>query len=151
MSQGIKLLLWIFAILTTSIGISMWFQPSVNLWYDNLSKSSLTPPGYIFGIVWPILYLCIATAGWYIFNEETIWEKSLFTLQLILNYSWTPVFFYYQQAGLGVIVILSLSFLTSYLVGILYQRGSKAALLLTPYLFWLYFASYLNYIIWYKL
>lgn len=151
MSQGVKLLLWIFGVLAFGLGISMWFQPEISPWYEGLSKSSLTPPDYVFGVVWPILYVLIATAGWYIFDEETSWEKGIYLLQLLLNYSWTPVFFYYQQVGLGLLLIVSLSFITSYLVGMLYHVGSKAAILLTPYLLWLYFATYLNYVIWYRI
>lgn len=151
MSQGVKLLLWIFGVLALGLGVGMLFQPDISPWYEGLSKSSLTPPDYVFGVVWPILYVFIATAGWYVFDEETGWEKGLYVLQLLLNYSWTPVFFYYQQVGFGLLLIISLSLITSYLVGMLYHVGSKAAILLTPYLLWLYFATYLNYVIWYQL
>jgi benzodiazapine receptor len=61
-------------------------------WYDELIKSPLNPPGFVFGIVWPILYLLMAIVSFQV--SAKIWK--LFILQLILNAAWSWIFFYFQ-------------------------------------------------------
>ena len=122
-------------------------------WYDQLQKPFFTPPPWLFGPVWTVLYLLMGVAAF------LIWQKGLhvravrialawFLAQLVLNAAWTPVFFGARRLGLSVVVILLLWLA---LVGTIrqFRRLSRvAALLLCPYLLWVSFAAVLNVSIW---
>ena len=65
-------------------------------WYDNLKKSKLTPPNWVFGTVWPILYTTLAVSFYLIKKEEKCnqWcEPNFFSLQMFFNLIWTWLFF----------------------------------------------------------
>lgn len=122
-------------------------------WYETLNKSSLTPPSYVFGIVWPVLYVMILASG-VVFvsqpkNESLALGITLYMLQWILNLAWSPLFFRYRQITLSLLVILSLVVVVSGTIYMFGTQHSVAAALLVPYLVWISFASYLNGYIWY--
>jgi benzodiazapine receptor len=109
-------------------------------WYDELIKSPLNPPGFVFGIVWPILYLLMAIVSFQV--SAKIWK--LFILQLILNAAWSWIFFYFQAP---IIALLDIFFLIVINLKILSQLRSLSTLLFSlylPYLLWLFFAAFLN-------
>jgi tryptophan-rich sensory protein len=116
-------------------------------WYLNLNKSSLSPPGYMFGIAWTILYILMSTSVW------IIWEKEkkitlpiiLYIIQLILNLAWSPVFFKYRQINVALFLLLFIWMLVFTIIVLFYSINKTASLLLMPYLIWLSFAFYLNY------
>ncbi len=118
-------------------------------WYNTLNKPFLTPPAKIFMPAWMVLYILIFTSLLLYMNAKTTENKTLgyiaFIIQLILNFSWSPVFFQFQNIGLSFIIILLLTI--SIIVTIIYfSRVSKiSAILLIPYLLWVIFAMYLNY------
>ena len=120
-------------------------------WYFNLKKPKLTPPGYVFGIAWSILYTLIAIS-YYL----ALWDKSFAywiipIIHLLLNYSYTPLIFVYKRL-LESAIITSLVLLTAIIVMILfYKYGNMISVyLLIPYIIWLSFANYLAWSI-YKL
>ena len=86
-----------------SIGSLLGFltKNSVGGWYKTLNISPLSPPNYVFSIVWTILYAMIATAGWMIWEANPDQEievlKKLYVAQLIANWSWTPLFFTHEK------------------------------------------------------
>ena len=113
-------------------------------WYYNLKRPKLTPPGYVFGIVWSILYLMIALSYYY-----ALWDKSfdywiIPIIHLLLNYSYTPLIFIYKRLFESAF-ITSLILITAIIVMILfYSYGSMISVyLLIPYIIWLSFANYL--------
>lgn len=117
-------------------------------WYRQLKKSKLNPPSYIFGIVWPILYVMLAIAFLLVFINKKCKHFCepliLFTIQMILNISWTTVFFklgYLRLALLMIFSIIGISCLTAFKM---YTISPLASYLLVPYILWLCFASYLN-------
>lgn len=117
-------------------------------WYKNLNKSSLTPPSYVFGYVWPILYiLIILSFVIYVNGKYTSKGIILYITQFILNLTWTKLFF---EKGLICISFLHLAIL-NVLVFITYtefiQSSWFAGNLLIPYMIWILFALYLNYYI----
>ena len=120
-------------------------------WYDSLERSSLTPPDYTFGIVWPILYLMIIASGGVYFSTPsfTILGAVLYSLQWILNISWSPLFFRFRMLTLSFIVILALVVTTAFTIVEFSNTSPLAALLLVPYMLWITFASYLSGYIWY--
>ncbi|MCC7414697.1 MAG: tryptophan-rich sensory protein [Epsilonproteobacteria bacterium] len=132
------------------IGLST--KGGVDTWYATLHRSPLTPPNYVFGIAWSILYAMIATAGWFIWRAQPCPElptiKKLFIAQLMLNWCWTPLFFTYHLIGSALACIMLIITLVALLIITSYSKMPLAALLLMPYLLWLLFAAHLNFHIW---
>lgn len=135
-----KFLLPALVLVTSIIGSIANINITSDSWYDELIKSSLNPPGFVFGIVWPILYLLMAIVSFQ--ASEKIWK--LFILQLILNAAWSWIFFYFQAP---IIALLDIVFLIVINLKILGQLRSLSTLLFSlylPYLLWLFFAAFLN-------
>lgn len=110
--------------------------------YDNLVKSPYTPPSYIFPIAWFLLYLIIS------YSYAQSWNSPLFyvwTLNIILNIIWSPVFFHFNNPYLSLIIV---GLMIATLVYILYTYYDTNTTLLfwlnVIYLAWLSFAFYLN-------
>src|SRR5206468_7365953 len=80
-------------------GLSGWLSNSGygNVWFDTLAKPSFMPPGWIFGLVWPILYALLGIAVAMIAAEPSSERRrrglTLFVVQLALNLAWSPIFF----------------------------------------------------------
>jgi translocator protein len=120
-----------------------------NPWFDALVKPELMPPGAAFGIAWTILYVLLGLSLAMILHAKGARGRglalALFAAQLLLNYSWSPVFFAMHQVRTALVIIIAmivLSFVTAYLFS---RIRRVAGLLLVPYLAWLCFAGYLNY------
>jgi len=121
----------------------------IDRWYLKLNKSSLTPPGYIFSIVWPILYILMSISVWIIWNKEKeiTFPIQLYIIQLILNLTWSPLFFKYHCINESLFLLLLIWILVFIIIDLFYLIDKTAGLLLIPYLIWLTFAFYLNYYI----
>lgn len=126
---------------------------NVNGWYATADKAPWSPPNWVFGPVWTLLYTAMAVAAWLVWRrrgEETRRALTAYAVQLVLNLLWTPVFFgLYPVLGtpalwiaFGIIVALAVAVA----VTILYfgPISRTAGLLLLPYLAWVVFASSLN-------
>ena len=145
----IKKFIFIFAIYQIIAMISgLITQNSIETWYININKATFNPPSYIFPIIWTLLYTMLAFVAVYLWeNKKSSDFKNLFTLylaQMILNWSWTPVFFYFNFISLAALILVSMVIINAILI---YQARIKHSLisyLLTPYLLWLIFATYLN-------
>jgi tryptophan-rich sensory protein len=127
---------------------------SMQQWYPSLIKPSFTPPGWLFPIVWPVLYFMMAVAAFLIarkgLNRKPVQiALVIFAFQLLLNALWSPIFFTLHLIGLAAIEIIFLW--AGILATIIYfWRISRfASLLLWPYLAWVSFAAVLNFSIWY--
>ena len=120
-------------------------------WYDNLNKSSLTPPNYIFSIVWPILYTFLAISFIFTYTNKKCkgFCKPLkfFLIQLSLNLIWTIVFFNFKYIVTAFLLLLVISCITYYTFLLMLPISKISAYLLIPYFLWLCFASYLNFYI----
>lgn len=134
--------------------LSSYLNPGQQaLWYNNLNKSQLTPPNWVFAVVWPILYLMMGIAYSRIITNPALGFTSfisiIYLLQLYLNLMWSYRFFKnrdYEGSFLQLLLIIAL---VGTLVYNLLPIDKTAAYLLIPYLSWLIFASYLNgYIYW---
>ena len=149
LKNAASLFLWVAALLFTGFLIGQMTQPGITDWYQALNKSALTPPDYVFGLVWSILYAMIGYCGWAIWQtQQSTNTKLIFITQLLLNFIWSPLFFYFNQVLLSLIVILILICLVATLMRILSKNQILLTLLLTPYFLWLGFAGYLNAFIW---
>ncbi len=148
--------LLISIIITLSIGFtaSLFTRPEIAGWYQRIIKPSFTPPGWLFGPVWGLLYIMMAAAAWLIWQQR---KTSLFYpccraayfVQLLLNFLWSFTFFGLHQINLGLFIIIAL--LAGIVVNMYYfnKISKTAAWLLAPYLLWVSFASTLNIAIYY--
>ncbi len=118
-------------------------------WFHNLNQPFLAPPTQVFTPVWIILYVLIIISLILFLKSKNTKSKKLplifFVSQMILNFSWTPVFFNAQNIGAALIIAGSMWFFTLLCVIFFFQYSKLASLLLLPYLFWLSFAFYLNF------
>ncbi len=115
-------------------------------WYSNLNKAPWTPPGWVFGAAWTFIMICFSfyMAIAYEKVSSTKFLLLLFSIQWILNVSWNPTFFYFQNVIVGFIVILALTLLVAYFIFQFKSEMKIYNLLLAPYLIWLIIASSLN-------
>ena len=113
-----------------------------NSWYQSIEKSSLTPAPYVFGIVWPVLYISMGVVSYY--KGPKIYY--LYIFQLLLNGSWSWLFFYFNLPLIALIDIYLLI-----LINCLIQQklitNKVLFFIYLPYLLWILYASYLNLII----
>ena len=140
----LRLVAWIVVIQLLAGASSLYSQPGV--WYDTLVRSPLTPPGFVFGLVWPLLYLLLAYYGWHLWEQSTtsIAEKRVYLLQMMINLLWSSVFFALQQVSLALLMIAIMILMTIYLILKGFQSAYSAWVVLIPYLLWLLFAFYLT-------
>lgn len=130
--------------------LSGWLSNSGygNPWFDALEKPFFMPPGWIFGVVWPILYALLGIALALIVKERPTRRRQnaliLFFAQLALNYAWSPIFFGAQAIQLGLITILAMTGIAAIAAGQFWRIRPLAGALMIPYLAWLCFAAALN-------
>jgi benzodiazapine receptor len=148
----LSLIIWIIALISIGSGIGSLTKTEITTWYSILHRSTLTPPNYIFPIAWTILYGIIGACGWLIWREPSFRKlsiiKTLYVTQLILNWSWTPLFFHYHLTGLSLVVLGTMDILVCALICLAYQKMRSVSLLMITYLSWILFATYLNFYIW---
>ena len=136
----LKILLLALTIVTAWLGGLSTFYTDWT-WYESLNKATFNPPNYLFGIVWPILYTMMGVVSY--FNAKHIYK--LFILQLVLNGSWSWIFFAYQAPDLAFINIAALIAVNVLIIKKLwFERRFLSFIGYVPYLLWLLFASYLN-------
>ena len=117
--------------------------------YAELSKPLLSPPGWLFGVVWPVLFVLMGYAAYRISVNGMDMEKRrkalfLYAVQLILNFSWSIVFFRFGSPWGGLVIVVLLSVLVFQTIRIFGEIDRTAGWLMVPYLLWLFFAAYLN-------
>jgi tryptophan-rich sensory protein len=122
-----------------------------NDWFDNLAKPFFMPPGWTFGVVWPILYALMGVALAMVLAEPPSERRRnaliLFFAQLALNFAWSPIFFAAHDITLAQYVIYLMAVLAGAAAGQFLRLRRAAGLLLIPYLAWLIFAAMLNSVI----
>ena len=111
-----------------------------DLWYQELNKSSLNPPGYIFVIVLPTLYFLMSISAFRTFSET----RKLFLIQLFFNAIWSWLFFEFNMPVIALVNIWFLIVLNIILFIKMIRIDALSGILLLPYVIWLIFASYLN-------
>ncbi len=150
--QFFKLIVSLVICQLAGLAGSLFTAPAIPSWYASLQKPTFTPPSWLFSPVWIFLYILMGVALYLIWQAGSQREAKtalvLFALQLILNISWSVIFFGLRSpmwAFLEIIVLLLAIFLTI----LKSLRVSKTAgYLLLPYLIWVGFASVLNYFFW---
>jgi len=127
-------------------------RPAVGTWYQDLRKPSWTPPDWVFGPVWTILYTTMAVAAW------LVWRAGprpgvraalvLYAVQLALNAAWSPLFFGLRMPGAALVALAALWLAVGATTAVFWRVSRPAGALLLPYLAWATFAGALNLAIW---
>ena len=119
-----------------------------NSWFDDLVKPIFMPPGWAFGVVWPILYTMLGIALAAILQEPATGRRRtaliLFFVQLALNFAWSPIFFAAQDIKLALYVIVAMAIIAAMAASQFRRIRPLAGWLMLPYLAWLCFAAALN-------
>jgi translocator protein len=125
---------------------------SVNTWYTQLIKPEFTPPSWVFAPVWNFLYFLMAVSLYKVWvSSKRKYKKTailVFVCQLLLNVAWSAAFFGLKSPETGFFIINILLVAIIFTIFFFSRISWKNALLLIPYLVWVSFASYLNYILW---
>jgi len=127
--------------------------PAIESWYTTVEKPGFTPPNWVFGPVWTLLYALQGVAAWLLWRDglsdrATRVALGLFGLQFLLNLAWSPAFFGLRSPLLGLVVILPLLGAILATMAAAWRVDRRATLLLVPYVAWVGFATVLNYAIW---
>lgn len=117
-------------------------------WYATLNQPSFNPPNWIFGPVWTSLYILLGISLFLIWKQPATIERnraiSIFIIQLILNFAWSFLFFYFHQIGLALIDIIALWVCIITMLVLFYRIKPLAAYINIPYFLWVTFATILN-------
>ncbi len=128
-------------------------QTSVGIWYPTLNKPLFNPPNWVFAPVWTTLFVMMGIAAGLVWNKgfHHKWVKTAmyhFAFQLLLNVSWSLVFFGLKEIFGGLLIVLGLFVLLLFTFKWFKVVNPTAAYLLIPYIIWVGFASILNFSIW---
>jgi tryptophan-rich sensory protein len=131
-------------------GISGYFtSTNIATWYVTLIKPSFNPPNYLFGPVWTTLYILMGISLFLALNKAKELDKNriivVFSLQLILNFLWSFIFFEFHQLGLALIEIVVMWCSILVMILVFFKTNKFAALINIPYLLWVSFATVLTY------
>jgi len=135
-----KYILPFLVILTSVIGSLANIYISSDTWYEELIKSPLNPPSYVFGIVWPILYAIMAFVSFKMAEKIS----TLFILQLLANAAWSWIFFYFHAPLIALVDISVLIYLNLKIISVIKVESLILFYIYLPYLIWLSFAAFLN-------
>lgn len=127
-------------------------RPALETWYGGLAKPAWTPPDWVFGPVWTLLYAMMAVAAWLVWRRAG-WDGAraalvLYFVQLGLNFLWSPLFFGLRSPGLGLVDIAALVCVLAATVIAFLRVDRLAGWLMAPYLAWVGYAAALNAAIW---
>jgi benzodiazapine receptor len=117
-------------------------------WYATLNQPSFNPPNGVFGPVWTILYILMGISLFLVWKTDPGWERNraivVFMLQLLLNFGWSFLFFYFKRIDLALVEIIGLWVSILAMISLFYKIRPIAAYLNIPYLLWVTFATMLN-------
>lgn len=118
--------------------------------FKSINKPALSPPGWLFPVVWTILYILMGVASYIVYNSNAPEYKKnsallCYGIQLFFNFMWSIIFFcwkLYLFAFIWLLVLLALIICTALKF---YKISTVAGYLLLPYIIWVSFAAYLNF------
>ncbi len=141
------------AVSTAALLGNLATMPNLAGWYAGLARPAFTPPNWLFGPAWTILYILMAIAFYRILRLDSATSGrgraiALFLLQLAFNAGWSFAFFGAHNPLFGLIVIVALEALILATIAAFWRLDQAAALCLAPYAMWVAFATYLNFGFW---
>ena len=117
-------------------------------WYSKLKKPFFTPPSYVFGRVWLILYILIIISAYKVWSNEKCFPYcsalTFFFIQLAFNLSWSEIFFSKKDIITALYVIIYMIIFTLFTMAKFYSIDQTSFYLLVPYLIWITYALYIN-------
>jgi tryptophan-rich sensory protein len=144
----LKLLVSIILPLSLGAIAGMFTAQSVTEWYATLNKPSFNPPDWIFGPVWTTLYILMGISLFLIWKQDVSKERNLailiFLLQLLLNFVWSFIFFYFNLIGIALVEIILLWISIVVMLVMFYKIRPLASYINIPYFLWVTFAAVLN-------
>lgn len=114
------------------------------------NQSALTPPSFIFPIVWTILYILMGISSYLIYRSDSSDKAgalTVYALQLTFNFFWSIVFFRFSWYLFAFLWLVIMIWLITVMIWRFYQISPLAAYLQIPYLLWCLFAAYLNFMV----
>ena len=147
-----SIVLWV--IITEAVGFLSYLltKDGINFFEATANKPLLQPPGWVFTVVWAILFGLMGVSAGRIWNhtdsENRRWSLNLFVLQLVLNLFWSLIFFNAQAYGVAAVWIVLLWIAVFFMILRFSRIDTLAAWLQVPYLVWLTFATYLALGVW---
>lgn len=134
-----------FVVAVVGFGAFIGASMPTDGWYQALVKPAFNPPNWVFAVVWPTLYVLIAASGWLVaVRAPDSVAMQLWTVQLILNWMWSPAFFWFHLTWLAFAIILALLIAIGALVLLSWRINRAASLMFFPYAAWVAFSAYLN-------
>ncbi len=132
--------------------VGLFIRPYVPI-YETLNKTWFFPQGFVFPIVWNILYILMAIAFYRVLQISKLGKKTyssltLFYIQLILNFLWSFIFFNFRLYGVAFIVAVILLILVIITTKKFFKVDKIAGWLMVPYVLWLSYASVLSCFVW---
>ena len=148
----VGLAVWLGLCFGTAYLGSVFTTPSIPTWYASLVKPSWTPPSWVFGPVWSLLYIMMALAAWLVWRRDGLTPAvipiTLFLVQLALNGTWSILFFGLHKPGAAFAEIIVLWGAILATLVAFWRCVRAAGWLMVPYLAWVTFAAVLNYALW---
>lgn len=144
----------LFILLAEAVGLlSGWLTRSgVENFSQTVVQPPLSPPGWVFPVVWTILYALMGYGAARVYRTAGGKARSLglnlFVVQLVINFFWSPIFFNAKAYGFALLWLLLLLDLVLAMAYVFGKTDRKAALSQIPYILWLCLAAYLNYGVW---
>jgi tryptophan-rich sensory protein len=144
-----RLLLALVPVVAAGALGSIATTPQIPTWYAGLTKPGFTPPNWLFGPVWTVLYGMMAYAAWRILSLPVgtpgrLGALAVFFAQLALNAAWSWAFFGAQSPAAGLLVIVALVAAIGLTIRAFWPLDRAAAWLLVPYAAWVAYATALN-------
>jgi len=132
---------------------SVFTTPAIPTWYATLRKPSFSPPNWLFAPVWITLFALMGVSAFLVWrkglgDQQVKVALSIFAIQLILNISWSVVFFGLRSPLAGLIVISILWVAILWTILNFFKISTTAGIVLIPYILWVSFAGVLNLFIW---
>ncbi len=124
--------------------------PNIPVWYAGLNKPGFTPPNWVFGPVWSLLYAMMVLAFWRVLLRRSRWTTAgwrvvgVFLVQMALNAFWSVAFFGMHNPLLGLVVVIALELMIVATIITFRPIDRMAAWLLAPYAVWVGYATALN-------
>lgn len=147
-SQFMKLIVALILPLSVGAFAGMFTSEAIPGWYATLNRPSFNPPNWLFGPVWTTLYLLMGISFYMIWKQKKSKERNLailtFIVQLVLNFAWSFIFFYFNYIGLALVEISLLWLTIVLMMAQFYKIKPLTAYLNIPYLLWVSFATALN-------
>ena len=154
MKRNWKPYLWWILLAEAVGGLSGWLtRNGTKIYQQSIAQPPLSPPGWVFPVVWTILFALMGISAARVYLAPPSKERSqglnLFIAQLVVNFFWSPIFFNLQAFGFSFFWLLILWGLVLWMIFAFRKVDPTAAKLQIPYILWLTFAAYLNLGVWF--